>query len=268
MKFLINISCYLLLLVAINSHVYAAPSSTPEDQSQPKQQQQPAAAASAAEIIPDEKLAGKNDDKNDQDASSAAIRIPVDNANKLLYDLDAQVRQLFDESSLLPIKEEKSEDDGGETAVAVDDVQSYSAANRELDIYPRQTETNAQQASLTIQLENLEKRLLSTINELQTRRRYFSSTMLRQMYNSVHRIRVNISRIQNQFSVAQPSQSSGSSGGGRPGQSGMMQNLQQRVTDLQKAVNDIINRVTSTFQGPNAPKPTGHHHQALQAVNF
>ena len=81
--------------------------------------------------------------------------------------------------------------------------------------------------------------------------------MLRQMYNSVHRIRVNISRIQNQFSVAQPSQSSGSSGGGRPGQSGMMQNLQQRVTDLQKAVNDIINRVTSTFQGPNAPKPTG-----------
>ena len=142
--------------------VYAAPSSTPEDQSQPKPQQQPAAAA-AAEIIPDEKLAGKNDDKNDQDASSAAIRIPVDNANKLLYDLDAQVRQLFDESSLLPIKEEKSEDDGGETAVAVDDVQSYSAANRELDIYPRQTETNAQQASLTIQLENLEKRLLVSL---------------------------------------------------------------------------------------------------------
>ena len=45
----------------------------------------------------------------------------------------------------------------------MDDVQSYSAANRELDIYPRQTETNAQQASLTIQLENLEKRLLVSL---------------------------------------------------------------------------------------------------------
>ncbi|OTF83362.1 hypothetical protein BLA29_006402 [Euroglyphus maynei] len=226
-------------------------------------------AATSATEETEQPLSGKNTDSNNnngQDASSAAIRIPVDNANKLLYDLDAQVRQLFDESSLLPMKEEKSDDNGE----IIDDVQSYSAAaNRELDIYPRQTETNAQQASLTLQLENLEKRLLTTINELQTRRRYFSSTMLRQMYNSVHRIRVNISRIQNQFSAPQQSQSSGGGGsmGTKPGQSGMMQNLQQRVTDLQKAVNDIINRVTSTFQAPNASKPSGHH-QTLQAVSF
>lgn len=99
-----------------------------------------------------EEVSSKNTDGND--ASSAAIRIPVDNANKLLYDLDAQIRQLFDESSILPVKEEKSEDAG-----EVEDVQSYSAANRELDIYPRQDVTT-QQASLTMQLENLEKRLL------------------------------------------------------------------------------------------------------------
>lgn len=99
--------------------------------------------------------------KNDgSDASSAAIRIPVDNANKLLYDLDAQIRQLFDESSILPVKEEKSEDAG-----EVEDVQSYSAANRELDIYPRQNDVTTQQASLTMQLENLEKRLLVFICE-------------------------------------------------------------------------------------------------------
>lgn len=82
------------------------------------------------------------------------------------------------------------------------------------------------------------------------------------MYNSVHRIRVNISRIQNQFSNVQPAAVSTPT---RPGQSGMMQNLQQRVTDLQKAVNEIINRVSSTFQGPNAQKPAG---QTMQVVNF
>lgn len=75
--------------------------------------------------------------------------------------------------------------------------------------------------------------------------------MLRQMYNSVHRIRVNINRIQNQFSAATP-QSPVSQ---RPGQAGMMNQLQQRVSDIQKAVNDVINRVTSTFQGPNAQRP-------------
>ena len=86
----------------------------------------------------------------EQDASSAAIKIPVDNANKLLYDLDATVKQLFDNK----VKEEKSED------AIVDDAQVYSAANRELDFYPRQTETTHQGASLVTQLENLEKRLL------------------------------------------------------------------------------------------------------------
>ncbi|KAH9426480.1 hypothetical protein DERP_013662 [Dermatophagoides pteronyssinus] len=245
--------------------VGAAPapeSSSPEEQPKPPQEPQPVEIA----VSNEERISSRN--SSGQDASSAAIRIPVDNANKLLYDLDAQVRQLFDDTTMIPMKEEKSDDNG---EMMIDDVQSYSAAaaNRELDLFPRQTESNAQQASLLLQLENLEKRLLSTINELQTRRRYFSSTMLRQMYNSVHRIRVNISRIQNQFSAPQSqSQSSGGMGGTRPGQSGMMQNLQQRVTDLQKAVNDIINRVTSTFQ-PNASKPTtgggsGHHHQLMQ----
>ena len=96
----------------------------------------------------------------------------------------------------------------------------------------------------------------NTINELQTRRRYFSSTMLRQMYNSVHRIRVNISRIQTQFSSPQQPIAAAPSPQ-RPGQTGIMNNLQQRVADIQKAVNDIINRVTSTFQGQNAQKPAG-----------
>lgn len=106
---------------------------------------------------------------------------------------------------------------------------------------------------LSIQLTN-RLVLQNTINELQTRRRYFSSTMLRQMYNSVHRIRVNISRIQTQFSTPQQAASMQPSPP-RPGQAGLMNNLQQRVSDIQKAVNDIINRVTSSFQGPNAQKP-------------
>ncbi|UXI14550.1 hypothetical protein NH340_JMT00493 [Sarcoptes scabiei] len=201
----------------------------------------------------------------EQDASSDAIKVPVDNANKLLYDLDVQVRQMFDDDfSLLPmLKEEKSDD--GEPEIH-EQIQTYSASNREMNIHPRQTDPNAQQASLTTQLENLEKRLLSTINELQTRRRYFSSTMLRQMYNSVHRIRVNISRIQNQFTAPQTQSLSPSPS--RPMQSGVMHNLQQRVTDIQKAVNDIINRVTSTFQGGSQqPKPPVPH-QTMQAVNF
>lgn len=87
-----------------------------------------------------------------QDASSAMLKIPVDNANKLLYDLDAQVKRLFDDSTLSG-KEEKSDDSG------IEEPQTYSAANRELDFQPRQSPTN-QPASLIVQLENLEKRLL------------------------------------------------------------------------------------------------------------
>ena len=96
-------------------------------------------------------LLGKNGPEETQDASSAEIKIPVDNANKLLYDLDATVNKMFDDTAVA--KEEKS-DDGG-----VEDPQVYSAANRELDFYPRQSQAN-QQAALVTQLENLEKRLL------------------------------------------------------------------------------------------------------------
>lgn len=106
---------------------------------------------------PEEPKVQAKNGQEEQDASSAAIKIPVDNANKLLYDLDAQVKQLFVDSSI-PIKEEKSDDSGvsGEPEA----VHSYSAANRELsDIVPRQSPPN-QPASLVTQLENLEKRLL------------------------------------------------------------------------------------------------------------
>lgn len=66
---------------------------------------------------------------------------------------------------MIPMKEEKSDDNG---EMMIDDVQSYSAAaaNRELDLFPRQTESNAQQASLLLQLENLEKRLLVSLASL------------------------------------------------------------------------------------------------------
>jgi len=191
--------------------------------------------------------------EQEQDASSAELRGPVASANKLLYDLEGTVQQMFEDSTNAAAaagKEEKSIDD------VVEEAQVYSAANRELDFFPRQTaEQTAQSASLVAQLENLERRLLKTIEELQSRRRVISSTMLRQMYNSVHRIRININRIQTQFSSPQ-SQTVPQASPARPGQAGggVMVTLQQRVQDIQKAVNDIINRVTSSFQ-PNAQKP-------------
>lgn len=101
------------------------------------------------------------------------IRLPVDAANKLLYDLDAQVKKLFDGTEA-PVKEEKSGDDladpqhgpsssssaVGSGAGADSLAHIYAAANRELDFHPRQSDGNAQGASLILQLENLEKRLL------------------------------------------------------------------------------------------------------------
>lgn len=59
--------------------------------------------------------------------------------------------------------------------------------------------------------------------------------MLRQMYNSVHRIRININRIQTQFSSPQ-SQTVPQPSPARPGQAGggVMVSLQQRVQDIQK----------------------------------
>ena len=97
--------------------------------------------------------------EQEQDASSAEIRVPVDNANRLLYDLDATVNNMFDNSNMPTAKVEKSEDES-----IVDGVQVYSAANRELDFFPRQNDGSHQgQASVVTQLENLEKRLLVCI---------------------------------------------------------------------------------------------------------
>lgn len=96
--------------------------------------------------------------EQEQDASSAELRGPVASANKLLYDLEGTVQQMFEDSTNAAAaagKEEKSIDD------VVEEAQVYSAANRELDFFPRQTAgQNAQTASLVAQLENLERRLL------------------------------------------------------------------------------------------------------------
>lgn len=109
----------------------------------------PETPAKVIKEVPD--LQGKNAPE-ENDSSSAEIRVPVANANKLLYDLDATVNQMFADST--PGKEEKSAD------VGIEDAQVYSAANRELDFYPRQTDAAHQSATLVTQLEGLEKRLL------------------------------------------------------------------------------------------------------------
>lgn len=96
--------------------------------------------------------------EQEQDASSAELRGPVASANKLLYDLEGTVQQMFEDSTNAAAaagKEEKSIDD------VVEEAQVYSAANRELDFFPRQSAgQSAQAASLVAQLENLERRLL------------------------------------------------------------------------------------------------------------
>ena len=97
------------------------------------------------------------------------------------------------------------------------------------------------------------------MNELQTRRRMVSYTILRQMYNSVSRVRVDIVKLQSRFSsnqqVSHPVPTPAN-------QSGIMKALQQQISNLQNSVNEVINRVTTSFQPkPRPTKAPVPHHQ-------
>lgn len=116
-------------------------------------------AAVSTPVVENQSLQPKSsqEEQRQDSISSAAIKIPVDNANKLLYDLDAQVKQMFDDTKVVAAKGEKSSES------TEDGAHAYIATNRELaDFYPRQSET-ATPNSLVTQLENLEKRLLVCI---------------------------------------------------------------------------------------------------------
>jgi len=180
---------------------------------------------------------------------SVTLSDPIDDATKLLIDLDVHVQKY------VPLE------NADEVAITTTEVPALPSVYSNLDgdielALPRQGSTSdVNTGALLDQLDNLQNRIQDTINRLMSNRRYVLSAMLRPMLNSVRRIRANIVRIQSQLNNIQSAATASSANRPLPGQSGTsgqvdqgaLESIRRQIEVIQKRITDIISRISSSL---------------------
>lgn len=107
------------------------------------------------------------------------------------------------------------------------------------------------------QLDSLQNRIQDTINQLQARRRYVMSALLRPMGTYVRRVRTNLERLQNRVNQLQAAAVSvGGGNGNRPGgfvDAAAIDTIRRRIDDISKRISDIVNRIRFSLTPTSAP---------------
>jgi len=187
---------------------------------------------------------------------------PIDQATKLLMDLEEQVKTYLDDDVV---------------NATHDSAQSYGAKNS-IEELPDTFERQAQQLeALVNEVNGLTNSLEGTITDLVSRRRYVTAAMMRSMLNYLRRVRISLERLQNRLGALQAAATSGSgsaasggaaaSPGAEPGTGGIpgypgaqfFVGIRDRINQITQEVGSLMTRIRASFSPtpvPSNPSPS------------
>ncbi|KAJ6216126.1 hypothetical protein RDWZM_007283 [Blomia tropicalis] len=210
---------------------------------------------------------------------------PIDDTNKILYDLDQQIQQIVhgrnnEKSSTNLAGNNKNEPETLAYANAGDS--TYGVTPKNAEPHPDTTKVVADEKNVVTLLNNLselDKKLQVTFQDLQTRRRFVLGAMIRQMQSTVRRIRSNVARMQVQLTTIESVATQmplirpivhGANSTALSTEAAtialiankeIIDQIEERIGTVTKRINEIVTRLSSslstqgTIMGNQVPKP-------------
>ena len=212
-------------------------------------------AASAEKVEPAKAVEVKNESSSSE--ISAYLAEPINQATKLLVDLEEQIKGYLNT-------------DLGDAAASTLSPQSYGAGSNEPEIEPSPTDArqNEQITGMVDQIDQTIQNLDQSIEDLMANRRYMTAAMMRSMRSYLKGVQNNLQRLQNRLRALQAVASSANAppadegAGGAGGATGafpsnaFFESLRVRVNRITSDITNLMNRMRSTLVSSTTARPS------------
>lgn len=212
-------------------------------------------AAPAEKVEPAKAAEVKNESSSSE--ISAYLAEPINQATKLLVDLEEQIKGYLNT-------------DLNDAAASTLSPQSYGAGSNEPEIEPSPTDArqNEQITGMVDQIDQTIQNLDQSIEDLMANRRYMTAAMMRSMRSYLKGVQNNLQRLQNRLRALQAVASSANAppadegAGGAGGATGafpsnaFFESLRVRVNRITSDITNLMNRMRSTLVSSTTARPS------------